>query len=259
VAKEMPSVDVLGAVRGILTAAALAAPILAGANTPSGFWASHHEILFVSVVAGVAAAGWDPILRELGQGGRRRRVRCEHYSRLFMNALLVSLVEATGTDWKDTGVYVYRVRWGRIPILRSLTRICELRMRALEQDMVGVRWRFRRGVVGKCWAEERSIIEDWVSVSAQLKTEVERISNAKSISAKKAWRKIRKDTRWGLTYRQFCDSEVYQRIAGYPVKDVRGRVIGVLSIDGPIDKDRLGATDVKQFILGATLGVAGHL
>jgi hypothetical protein len=252
-------VDFLGAVRGVLIAAALAAPILAAANTPNGFWTSHHEILFVSVIAGVVAAGWDPIIRELGQSGRRRRTKCEYYSRLFVAGLLVSLVEITGADWKDTGVYVYRVRWGRVPLLRQLTRVCELRLRRIGTDMAGVRWSFRRGVVGKCWAEQETIVTDWVLVNQELAAEIEHIRANDSIPAEKAWRKISKKKRWGLTYRQYRDSQAYKRIAGYPVKDPRGRVIGVLSIDGPIDKARLEAEDVMHIVSITSSAVAGHL
>jgi hypothetical protein len=251
--------DLLGVVRGVLVAAALAAPILAGANTPDGFWTNHHEILFVSVIAGVVAAGWDPIIRELGQSGRRRRTKCEYYSRLAVAALLVSLVEMTGTDWRDTGVYVYQVRRGRVPLLRQLTRICELRLRRISSDMSDVRWSFGRGVVGKCWAEQENVVIDWSEVSQNLAAEIEHIGANSSIAAEKAWRKISKENRWGLTYRQYRDSQAYKRIASYPVKNPQGRMIGVLSIDGPIDKARLEAVDVLQVVNAAAATVAGHL
>jgi hypothetical protein len=250
---------ILGALRGVLIAAALAMPILAGADVPNGFWVSHHEALFASVIAGVVAAGWDPILRELGQGKRRHRIRNEYYFRWHLAALLVSLVEITGTDWKETGVYFYQLQWRLIPGLRRLTRLCELRLQRIETDMTEVRWTFRRGVVGKCWAENKTIVTNWADVNVRLSANVQSISADKGISSKRAWRKIPKGDRWGLTYRQFCDSGAYQRIAGYPVKNENGTLIGVLSIDGPIEEDRLREKDVAQLATNTATGIAGTL
>ncbi|MGW0770292.1 hypothetical protein [Streptomyces sp. NPDC002676] len=274
--------------RALLIAAGAAVAVSAARDIPKGFWTSHDTLFWVAIWLGVVATAIDPIINRLGwRKETKKAIRRSDGVRSALAVLLMDIIKLTDADWRTTGVFAYRARCPRIPVLRILQPVGHVRLKRLDPMLPPPKVRYDHGMVGTTWASDppEAYSRFWKQESEQLHDELTAKVGKhplpkwkffvrageyrwrKNMIKWRCWRKIDKEHRWRLRYSEFQSSRHYHILVTYPIRDpTSGRVAGVLSVDvrpnpdpeGPdIKAERLEQKDVVAKLNRAALGVYG--
>lgn len=211
------------ALRGLVIAASSAAVTLAQLGLPSDqYWAERTSLLYLATAAFSVVAFYE-VSRAALVSLQAESVRAyERDVRAHLSEALVEVGSKFSTaDLKQIGVHAFRVRgmW----VFARLVNIGGLRL-GKGPSMYRPRWRRGKGVVGRAWADGKTVAVDWSEVYTR--------ANAQGPAK---WRSLQARQRFGLSWGELQLTRRYERIVATPMYAPRtGRLIGCVAIDCPL-------------------------
>jgi hypothetical protein len=210
------------ALAGINAIAALSVG-LSRLKWPSGFWDGRDDWIAYTLIGVCVASILLPIMSELGEKARRQAVERRQQLHTFLASSLVYIARHSGADWETTGVQAFLVkrRW-----LRE-THVAEAKVRLRPIPASGVQWTKGKGLIGRCWETRQP---QFVDLAAHF-------ADYEQLGAEDFGR-LPEATRFGLTFDDFQRLKgKYGIVAASPIVDEKGRYLGCVTADFPVEGD----------------------
>jgi hypothetical protein len=145
--------------------------------------------------------------------------------RALLSATLLSYVDEYKAPWDQVGVHAFLLK--RSMFRRFLVNIGGIRLGS-KPSMDSPPWRPGKGVVGLAFENRCPILEDWEQFFSQAMAE-----------GPQFWERRSQRQRYSLSWGELQHTGGYHRILAYPIFSMKGKLIGCVSVDGPLSEDRL--------------------
>ncbi|MGH3566542.1 MAG: hypothetical protein ACRDRH_11025 [Pseudonocardia sp.] len=198
------------------------------------FWNEQALILYASVVIIVLVTIHESIRALTGVAQLRKLRAYERDARAVLSAALALTVKNVGAPWDRVGAHAFLIRgfWR----FRRLSKVGGVRLGA-EPSMSDPRWKPGKGVVGIAYEKRDIVTIDWRA-----------LFQAAAAAGPDAWRAAAVDSRFGLTWGELMRTQNYTGLAGCPVFDSGGKLIGAVTIDAPLSMADLNSDPMKQIL-----------
>lgn len=201
-------------------------------------WEKPNRFVIVLSLAVIAVTGAaEPFMADWVKS---RRLVSEDRRRTVEDVLLAAIPEVsqlTSMRCSSIGIHVFAVHdrrpgmgstWDWIrrrgPFLpyAELTRVARVRL-ANWPEPSNIKWRYRTGVVGSCWAHERGLTKD-----------VHALQEPHYDCSADDWEGVPPEVTLHMTFREFeLSKRKHGMIVAHPINRTDGEVVGVVAIDGP--------------------------
>lgn len=189
------------------------------------FWQARGGwLLWAALVTAIAPS----LQLLLSERTERARLQRERAFREILTGVFVGLIEKAEMEWKTTGIQAFLVR-RRLhvrhrPFAKVQDKIVRFRLASLPKDS-GIPWTRGKGVIGKCWTTETPQFMD-----------LRQVFPSPAPRSQAEWDQLPEDKTLNLEYSEYLRTKDHYGIVGaMPVTNRKGRYIGCVSLDLPVD------------------------